>query len=102
MRCADGREYTSDQATVWRWWPAFQHDFAARMDCCRGGGGGGGHRPRADGGTAHALLAAEDDGGPSRTAYRRVILEVDEGGVGAGGVGAPPLKARAAVPVTRR
>ena len=29
---ADGRQYTSDQATIWRWRTAFQHDFAARMD----------------------------------------------------------------------
>ncbi|WP_202424108.1 nucleoside hydrolase-like domain-containing protein [Duganella lactea] len=29
---ADGRQYTSDQATIWRWREAFQHDFAARMD----------------------------------------------------------------------
>jgi Cellulose-binding Sde182, nucleoside hydrolase-like domain/Cellulose-binding protein Sde0182, C-terminal domain len=28
----DGRMYTSDQATIWRWREAFQHDFAARMD----------------------------------------------------------------------
>jgi hypothetical protein len=28
----DGRLYTSDQATIWRWRTAFQHDFAARMD----------------------------------------------------------------------
>jgi hypothetical protein len=28
----DGRIYTSDQATIWRWRRAFQHDFAARMD----------------------------------------------------------------------
>jgi hypothetical protein len=28
----DGRIYTSDQATIWRWRTAFQHDFAARMD----------------------------------------------------------------------
>jgi hypothetical protein len=27
----DGRVYTSDQATIWRWRNAFQHDFAARM-----------------------------------------------------------------------
>ena len=26
------RRYTSDQATIWRWRTAFQHDFAARMD----------------------------------------------------------------------
>jgi hypothetical protein len=28
----DGKPYTSDQATIWRWRTAFQHDFAARMD----------------------------------------------------------------------
>jgi hypothetical protein len=28
----DGKNYTSDQATIWRWRQAFQHDFAARMD----------------------------------------------------------------------
>ena len=28
----DGNIYTSDQATIWRWRTAFQHDFAARMD----------------------------------------------------------------------
>ena len=27
-------EYTSDQATIWRWRQAYQHDFAARMDWC--------------------------------------------------------------------
>lgn len=27
----DGREYTTDQATIWRWREAFQNDFAARM-----------------------------------------------------------------------
>jgi len=30
----NGIEYTSDQATIWRWREAFQHDFAARMDWC--------------------------------------------------------------------
>lgn len=28
---ADGQLYTTDQATIWRWRRAFQHDFAARM-----------------------------------------------------------------------
>jgi len=28
----DGRAYTSEQATIWRWREAYQHDFAARMD----------------------------------------------------------------------
>ena len=27
----DGRSYTSDQATIWRWRTAYMHDFAARM-----------------------------------------------------------------------
>lgn len=27
----DGKDYVSDQATIWRWREAFQHDFAARM-----------------------------------------------------------------------
>lgn len=27
----DGKRYTSNQATIWRWREAFQHDFAARM-----------------------------------------------------------------------
>jgi hypothetical protein len=27
----DGAEYTSDQATIWRWRQAYQNDFAARM-----------------------------------------------------------------------
>jgi hypothetical protein len=29
---ADSKSHTSDQATIWRWREAFQHDFAARMD----------------------------------------------------------------------
>lgn len=29
---SDGRRETSNQATIWRWREAFQHDFAARMD----------------------------------------------------------------------
>jgi hypothetical protein len=28
----DRKTYLSDQATIWRWREAFQHDFAARMD----------------------------------------------------------------------
>jgi hypothetical protein len=30
----NGLEYTSDQATIWRWREAYQYDFAARMDWC--------------------------------------------------------------------
>jgi cellulose-binding protein len=29
---ADGKTFVSDQATIWRWRTAFQHEFAARMD----------------------------------------------------------------------
>ena len=32
VRGIDGREYVSDQATIWRWRNAFQNDFSARMD----------------------------------------------------------------------
>lgn len=28
----DGKSHISDQATIWRWREAFQHDFSARMD----------------------------------------------------------------------
>jgi hypothetical protein len=28
----DGKQYASDQATIWRWREAYQNDFAARMD----------------------------------------------------------------------
>ena len=30
----NGVQYTSAQATVWRWREAYQHDFAGRMDWC--------------------------------------------------------------------
>lgn len=30
----NGEVHTSDQATIWRWRKAYQHDFAARMDWC--------------------------------------------------------------------
>lgn len=30
----NGHTSTSDQATIWRWRQAYQHDFAARMDWC--------------------------------------------------------------------
>lgn len=32
IRLPDGRLVTSNQATIWRWREAYQHDFAARMD----------------------------------------------------------------------
>ena len=158
---ADGKVYTSDQATIWRWRTAFQHDFAARMDwtvndakhanhnpilVVNGSGGkapvpidavvgvpvtldaagsrdpdgnalhykwffypeagtgipgqpvanGRGPREPADrvtlaneatarvsvtarvAGKAHIILAVEDDGSPTLTSYRRIILTVRE------------------------
>ncbi len=42
---ADGRTYTSDQATIWRWRRAFQHDFAARMDWTVKSVGDANHNP---------------------------------------------------------
>jgi hypothetical protein len=34
VKLKDGKDYTSNQATIWRWREAYQHDFAARMDWC--------------------------------------------------------------------
>jgi hypothetical protein len=42
----DGKAYTSDQATIWRWRAAFQHDFAARMDWTIKTVGEANHNPR--------------------------------------------------------
>jgi hypothetical protein len=41
----DGREYTSDQATIWRWRDAFQNDFSARMDWTIAGYAHANHNP---------------------------------------------------------
>jgi len=42
----DGRTYVSDQATIWRWRQAFQHDLAARMDWTVKPFGEANHNPR--------------------------------------------------------
>jgi hypothetical protein len=41
----DNQSHTTDQATIWRWRTAFQHDFAARMAWAAGTGAN--HNPRA-------------------------------------------------------
>ncbi len=41
----DGQPHTSDQATIWRWRTAFQHDFAARMDWTTADPAGANHNP---------------------------------------------------------
>ena len=43
---ADGKAYTSDQATIWRWRTAFQNDFAARMAWTVKGRAEANHNPR--------------------------------------------------------
>jgi hypothetical protein len=47
VRGVDGREYTSDQATIWRWRTAFQNDFAARMQWTVGTVAQANHNPAA-------------------------------------------------------
>jgi hypothetical protein len=42
---SDGKTYTSDQATIWRWRTAFQNDFAARMDWTIKGAREANHNP---------------------------------------------------------
>lgn len=34
VRAKDGTVHTTNQATIWRWREAYQHDFAARLDWC--------------------------------------------------------------------
>jgi hypothetical protein len=45
VRGVDGQWHSSDQATIWRWREAFQHDFAARMDWTFKPFGGANHSP---------------------------------------------------------
>jgi CubicO group peptidase (beta-lactamase class C family) len=42
----DGKAYTSDPATIWRWRTAFQNDFAARMDWTTRAPAEANHNPR--------------------------------------------------------
>ncbi len=45
MRGSDGQDHTTDQATIWRWRTAFQHDFAARLDWTIKAAGEANHNP---------------------------------------------------------
>jgi hypothetical protein len=58
----DGRQYISDQATIWRWREAFQNDFAARMDWTVNDYRHANHNPVVDingqGGTAPVVINA--------------------------------------------
>ena len=42
---SDGQEHTTDQATIWRWRTAFQHDFVARLDWSVKAPGEANHNP---------------------------------------------------------
>jgi hypothetical protein len=59
----DGKKDVSDQATIWRWREAFQHDFAARMDWTVKGYGEANHNPvvvvNGQKGTAPIVVAAQ-------------------------------------------
>ena len=59
----DGKQYVSDQATIWRWRDAFQNDFAARMDWTIADYAHANHNPVAElngqGGTAPIEIDAE-------------------------------------------
>ncbi len=59
----DGKRDISDQATVWRWREAFQHDFAARMDWTVKSYGEANHNPvvvvNGQKGTAPIVMAAQ-------------------------------------------
>jgi peptidoglycan/xylan/chitin deacetylase (PgdA/CDA1 family) len=59
----EGRPYTSDQATIWRWRRAFQNDFAARMDWTIQEKGAANHNPEVvvngQPGTAPLVIDAE-------------------------------------------
>jgi Protein of unknown function (DUF1593) len=59
----DGKQYVSDQATIWRWREAFQHDFAARMDWTMADYSHANHNPEVEvngqSGTAPIVVDAE-------------------------------------------
>ena len=62
VRGVDGRLYTSDQATIWRWRETFQNDFAARTEWTIADFAHANHNPLAivngEGGTAPILMDA--------------------------------------------
>jgi hypothetical protein len=59
----DGKQYTSDQATIWRWREAFQNDFAARMSWTVEDYAHANHNPQVEvngwSGTAPIVIEAE-------------------------------------------
>jgi hypothetical protein len=107
---ADGRTYTSDQATIWRWRTAFQHDFAARMQWTVAPPPSGNHNPRVvvNGAPGRAplhvdavagtplVLDAAGTGDPDGNALRYTWFVYPEAGTGIPGT---PVVAGPEVPV---
>ena len=60
---AEGKQYVSDQATIWRWREAYQNDFAARMDWTVADFAHANHNPvveiNGQSGTAPVVIQAE-------------------------------------------
>jgi hypothetical protein len=53
VKGVDGKYYTSNHATIWRWREAYQHDFAARLDWS--------HQPKFKGANHHPLVDVNGD-----------------------------------------
>ena len=53
VKGVDGKYYTSNHATIWRWREAYQHDFAARLDWS--------HQPKFKGANHHPLVNVNGD-----------------------------------------
>lgn len=65
----DGQRYTSDQATIWRWRQAFQHDLAARMTWTVSAPADANHNPEVivNGQTGHGPILADAVAGTALT-----------------------------------
>ncbi len=53
VKGVDGKYYTSNHATIWRWREAYQHDFAARLDWS--------HQPEFKGANHHPVVSVNGD-----------------------------------------
>ncbi len=87
--------HTSDQATIWRWRPAFQNDFAARMDWTVRDYAHANHPPipalnvrstivKPNGDVEEVLLDASGSTDPDGNALRYTWFSYPEAGLGTG------------------
>ncbi len=53
VKGVDGKYYTSNHATIWRWREGYQHDFAARLDWS--------HQPEFKGANHHPVVTVNGD-----------------------------------------